>query len=66
LTQERLVAGLPAHEAKVICLDTGWETIACESGENPGSSTLPENLAYVIYTSGSTKIFLASQEAGKI
>jgi amino acid adenylation domain-containing protein len=54
LTQERLVAGLPEHEARVICLDSGWETIARESGENPGSSTLPENLAYVIYTSGST------------
>ena len=54
LTQERLVAGLPEHDAKVICLDSGWETISCESGENPGISTLPENLAYVIYTSGST------------
>jgi amino acid adenylation domain-containing protein len=54
LTQERLVAGLPEHDAKVICLDSGWETIARESGENPNNSTLPENLAYVIYTSGST------------
>ena len=54
LTQERLVARLAEHDAKVICLDSGWETIARESGENPGSSTLPENLAYVIYTSGST------------
>jgi amino acid adenylation domain-containing protein len=54
LTQERLVAGLPEHDAKVICLDSGWETIAQESGENPGSSTFLENLAYVIYTSGST------------
>jgi amino acid adenylation domain-containing protein len=54
LTQERLVAGLPEHDAKVICLDSGWETFSCESGENPGISTLPENLAYVIYTSGST------------
>jgi amino acid adenylation domain-containing protein len=54
LTQERLVAGLPEHDARVICLDSGWETMARESGENPGCSTLPENLAYVIYTSGST------------
>jgi amino acid adenylation domain-containing protein len=54
LTQERLVAGLPEQDTKVICLDSGWEIIARESGENPGSSTLPENLAYVIYTSGST------------
>jgi len=54
LTQERLVARFAEYDAKVICLDSGWETMACESGENPGSSTLPENLAYVIYTSGST------------
>ncbi|HEV2436447.1 MAG TPA: amino acid adenylation domain-containing protein [Verrucomicrobiae bacterium] len=54
LTQDRLVAGLPEQDAKVICLDSGWETIARESAENPGGSTLPENLAYVIYTSGST------------
>jgi len=54
LTQERLVAGLPEQNAKVICLDSGWGAIASESGENPGTSTLPENLAYVIYTSGST------------
>ncbi len=54
LTQKRLVAGLPECEARVICLDSGWEAIASESGENPISSTTPENLAYVIYTSGST------------
>src|SRR3990172_9457973 len=39
---------------QVVCLDSGWGTIASESGENPISSTAPENLAYVIYTSGST------------
>jgi len=54
LTRDQLVAGLPEQAAKIICLDSGWETIARESGENPGGSTLPENLAYVIYTSGST------------
>ncbi|MGB8476151.1 MAG: amino acid adenylation domain-containing protein, partial [Candidatus Acidiferrum sp.] len=54
LTQERLVARFAEYDTKVICLDSGWETTARESGENPGSSTLPENLAYVIYTSGST------------
>jgi amino acid adenylation domain-containing protein len=54
LTQERLVVGLGEHDAKVVCLDSGWETIARENGENPGVSALPENLAYVIYTSGST------------
>ncbi|MGC0779176.1 MAG: amino acid adenylation domain-containing protein, partial [Candidatus Acidiferrum sp.] len=54
LTQERLAARFARHDAKVICLDLAWETMARESGENLGNSTLPENLAYVIYTSGST------------
>jgi amino acid adenylation domain-containing protein len=54
LTQKRLVAGLPECEARVICLDSGWEAIASESGENPINTTTSENLAYVIYTSGST------------
>ncbi|MDZ4347202.1 MAG: amino acid adenylation domain-containing protein, partial [Candidatus Binatia bacterium] len=39
---------------RVVCLDSGWEAIASESGENPINATAPENLAYVIYTSGST------------
>ncbi len=39
---------------RVVCLDSGWEAIASESGENPINVTTPENLAYVIYTSGST------------
>ena len=54
LTQERLLAGLPEHNAKVVCLDSDWEAIAQESPENPTCLTMPENLAYVIYTSGST------------
>ncbi len=54
LTQRRLVKKLPVHEAKIVCLDTDWEVIAQESGENPHSSVSPDNLAYVIYTSGST------------
>ena len=54
LTQERLVGALPEHDAKVVCLDSDWETIAQESESNPITSTMPENLAYVIYTSGST------------
>ncbi len=54
LTREKLAAELAERNAKVICLDSGWETIACESSANLGSLTCPENLAYVIYTSGST------------
>ena len=54
LTQERLVAGLPSQVAKVVSLDSDWQTVAKERSENPISSTMHENLAYVIYTSGST------------
>ena len=54
LTQERLVAGLPEHEARIVCLDSGWAAVAREKPDNPVTSTMDENLAYVIYTSGST------------
>ncbi|NOT58294.1 MAG: amino acid adenylation domain-containing protein, partial [Deltaproteobacteria bacterium] len=55
LTQERLVAGLPEHEVRVVvCLDSDWGVISQESEQNPITSTTAENLAYVIYTSGST------------
>jgi len=54
VTQESLLSELPAHEARVVCLDVDWEVIARESKENPDIDTTPDNLAYVIYTSGST------------
>jgi amino acid adenylation domain-containing protein len=54
LTQERLVKGLPAHRARVVCLNSEWEAICKESQANLPSSTTAENLAYVNYTSGST------------
>ena len=54
LTQGQLAAGLPIPGRQVVCLDTGWETIARESDENPTSSTTAGNLVYMIYTSGST------------
>ncbi|HEU5383401.1 MAG TPA: amino acid adenylation domain-containing protein [Ktedonobacteraceae bacterium] len=54
LTQQQLMQELPPHQARVICLDTDWETIARESVTNPGRSAAPQNSAYVIYTSGST------------
>ena len=54
LTQQKLVENLPEHTAKVICLDTEWETIAQQSGENPKQQVTSENLVYAIYTSGST------------
>ncbi|MBC7931004.1 MAG: amino acid adenylation domain-containing protein, partial [Rubrivivax sp.] len=54
LTQKALADSLPEHEARVICLDSDWETVASASDENPASEVTPDNLAYVIYTSGST------------
>lgn len=53
LAQTHTLSALPEHTAKVIYLDTIWQTIAHLNSENlppiPG-----ENLAYIIYTSGST------------
>ncbi len=54
LTQQRLLAGLPQHSARVVCLDSDWPEIELQSRQNPLSPAGPENLAYVIYTSGST------------
>ncbi|ALF53778.1 PscJ [Nostoc piscinale CENA21] len=54
LTQSSLLAGMPQHQAKVICLDTDWHNISQHSQENLVSEVTTENLAYVIYTSGST------------
>ncbi|MGB3205488.1 MAG: amino acid adenylation domain-containing protein, partial [Crinalium sp.] len=54
LTQQSLVSKLPAHQAKVICLDSDWQEISQLNQENISSGVTVDNLAYVIYTSGST------------
>ncbi len=54
LTQRRLVDGLPAHNAQVVCVDDLKEKRDAESTANPDSGAMPDNLAYAIYTSGST------------
>jgi amino acid adenylation domain-containing protein len=54
LTEEHLVERLPAHGARVVCLDGDSEAITGESSETPQRETVAGNLAYVIYTSGST------------
>ncbi|HKV06813.1 MAG TPA: amino acid adenylation domain-containing protein [Thermoanaerobaculia bacterium] len=53
LTETRFLAGLPAVEVPVVCLDGPWEAEIPESSEE-GSVPDPANLVYVIYTSGST------------
>ncbi len=54
LTQQRLRDALPAHAARVVCLDADWPLIAQRSQANPVAPDLAGHLAYVIYTSGST------------
>ena len=54
LTQQRLLDVFPEHEAKIVCVDSEWETIARAEPVGPLPEPDPENLAYVIYTSGST------------
>jgi len=54
LTQQKLVASLPQHQARVVCLDADWEKISVMSFLPPITDVTPENLAYIIYTSGST------------
>ncbi|MFQ5633517.1 MAG: AMP-binding protein, partial [bacterium] len=54
LTQNALLADLPEHDARVICLDRDWPEIATACAANPVTLGTPANLAYVIFTSGST------------
>ncbi len=54
ITQQKLLASLAEHPAKIILLDTDSTIISQQSQENPVSEVKLENLAYVIYTSGST------------
>jgi amino acid adenylation domain-containing protein len=54
LTQAHLLDRLPAHSARVVCLDRDWPEIDREPDTNLTDGATPDNLAYVIYTSGST------------
>ncbi|MGL5832823.1 MAG: MupA/Atu3671 family FMN-dependent luciferase-like monooxygenase, partial [Waterburya sp.] len=54
LSQQDLLSKLPQHQARVVCLDTDWQSIAEESEVNLVTNFTSSNLAYVIYTSGST------------
>ncbi|MBW4630838.1 MAG: amino acid adenylation domain-containing protein [Iphinoe sp. HA4291-MV1] len=54
LTQKKLVAALPEHKAKVVCLDTDWQEIVEQSNSYSINEATTKDLAYVIYTSGST------------
>jgi amino acid adenylation domain-containing protein/FkbH-like protein/FkbM family methyltransferase len=54
LSNERLAASLPAHNARVVFLDSTLQSVTAESGENLGRQGDSRNLSHVIYTSGST------------
>jgi|688.fasta_scaffold06795_6 amino acid adenylation domain-containing protein len=54
LTQQNLLSSLSSHPARVVYLDTDWQTIEPQSHENLHAGVRSDNLAYVIYTSGST------------
>jgi amino acid adenylation domain-containing protein len=54
LTQERLLAKLPKHRARLVCIDTDVELLAQKNEENPASGVTSDNMSYVIFTSGST------------
>jgi amino acid adenylation domain-containing protein len=54
LTEERLLAALPAGGAEALCLDRDAAEIAAEDTGALERLAAAENLAYVIYTSGST------------
>jgi amino acid adenylation domain-containing protein len=56
LTQNRIMDSVPECQGRVVCLDTDWDTISRQRGDNPASGVIADNLAYVIYTSGSTGI----------
>ena len=54
VSRSALLARLPSHDARIVCLDADWAAIARQPATAPASGLQPQNTAYVIYTSGST------------
>lgn len=54
ITQQRLLASFPSHDALLVSLDADGQSIASYSKKAPVSPVQASNAAYVIYTSGST------------
>ncbi|HEU4561930.1 MAG TPA: amino acid adenylation domain-containing protein, partial [Longimicrobium sp.] len=54
VTESALADRLPAHDARVIRVDTDAAAIAAEPVDAPAAGTDPDAAAYVMYTSGST------------
>ncbi|HLI77821.1 MAG TPA: amino acid adenylation domain-containing protein, partial [Acidobacteriaceae bacterium] len=54
VTHTPVAETLRAGAARVVNIDTDWNAISREEGNNPAVRVEEDNLAYVIYTSGST------------
>ena len=54
LSEQALGGQVRTAPVPVIYLDTEWESIAAQPGNNPPVTTSADNLAYVMYTSGSS------------
>lgn len=54
LTSRATMGLLPAHQARVVCVDVDWQEISQQSSLALDNTVTPDDLAYVIYTSGST------------
>jgi amino acid adenylation domain-containing protein len=54
LAQQRFLEQMSTSQARVVCLDAEWESVAREGEDDPAGWACADNAAYVIYTSGST------------
>ena len=54
LSQQKLSARLPAHNAEVVRVDSDWDDIGRHEDGNLAGPVTSRDLCYVIYTSGST------------
>ena len=54
VTDSTLLAGLPQHQLRVVCIDHEAEALARHPESNPTPLSGPEHLVYVLFTSGST------------
>jgi amino acid adenylation domain-containing protein len=54
ITHECQATRLPNHRARIVCLDSDADVLACQDAADAPPSATAADLAYVIYTSGST------------
>lgn len=54
ITDQGSRATIESADPEIVYIDSEWETIARESGDNLERTYSPENLAYILFTSGST------------